>query len=62
MRALQVTTDDEEPRLLSEWRRTSGFIKHHPLLKQLGKMQATERYIRKWRTRVAAQETTNNED
>ena len=24
MRALQVTTDDEEPRLLSEWRRTVG--------------------------------------
>jgi hypothetical protein len=57
MRALQVTSDEEEPRLLSEWRRTAGFIQYHPLLKQLAKMQAAERYIRKWRERVSTQDT-----
>ena len=62
MRALQVTSDEEEPRLLGEWRRTAGFIQYHPLLKQLAKMRAAECYIRKWRERVSTQDTTNKED
>ena len=62
MRALLVAAEEEEPYLKAEWRRTANFIEHHPLLKILDKMQATERHIRKWREDLATRYTTDKED
>jgi len=62
MRTLLVAAETEEPRLKAEWRRTAGFIEHHPLLKKLGKLQATERHIRKWREDLATRFSTDKEN
>lgn len=49
MKHLEIETDNDEPYLKAEWRRTALFIENHPLYKKWKRMQTTEAHIKKWR-------------